>query len=312
MRMSDLFREKYELAEVDEIDLIHWEILDPNRYGFVYVKNPRYPMEDDDREYLIRKPTPEERREIVINTVIECNGRTFSIPVLAEKLGVSERMMQSLLRQLQKEGLIEITPKYTKTGKQKGNAYRYIGAPCEKYGSGLTLKLLYSTDIDVGFRSWAWKEHEFAHNKIWHSIYPLCKEKFKCRIARKKYLQDNGYPLIVPEDIRYLVLRYCYWKGTYEMFREQSDRGWLHPTDGTIKIPIEPLGRTEKVKFFEYTLAVEIGGTKDNPVIKITNTDIGEEQSIFTWFDENIIDGSYETGDGLLEQFFILGDFATK
>jgi len=309
MRMSNLLREKYENAEVDEIDLIHWEILEPNRYGFVYVKNPRYPIEDDDREYLIRKPTPEERREILINFVIQCNGRTFSIPALADKLGVTDRTIQ---RQLQKDGLIEITPRYRENGKQKGNAYKYIGPPCKKYGSGLTLKLLYSTDIDVGFRNWAWKEYEFAHNKIWHSIYPLCKEKFKCRIARTKYLQDNDYPLIVPEDIRYLVLRYCYWKGTYEMFREQSKCGWLHPKDGTIKIPIEPLNRTETVKFFDHTLAVEINGTKDNPQIKITDTADGEVLGTFTWFDENIIDGSYETDDGLLEQFFILGDFATK
>lgn len=312
MRMSDLFCEKYESAEVDEYDLIHWEILKPNRYGFVYVKNPKYPTEDDDREYLIRKPTPEERREIVINTVIECNGRTFSIPALADKLGVTDRTIQCILRQLQKDGLIEITPRYGKNGKQKGNAYKYIGSPCKKYGSGLTLKLLYSTDIDVGFRNWAWKEHEFAHNKIWHSIYPLCKEKFRCRMARKNYLLKNDYPLIVPEDIKYLVLRYCYWKGTYEMFREQRKRGWLHSKDGTIKIPIEPLNRTETVKFFEYTLAVEISGTKDNPIIRITNTVIDENPIIFTWFDENIIDGSYETDDGLLEQFFLLGDFATR
>ncbi len=146
MSMSKLFREKYELAEVDEFDLIHWEALEPNRYGFVYVKNPRYPVEDDDREYLIRKPTPEERREIVINTVIECNGRTFSIPVIADKLGVSDRTVQIVLRDLEREGLIEIVPMKTRRGAQKGNAYRYIGLPCEKYGSGLTLQILYDAE----------------------------------------------------------------------------------------------------------------------------------------------------------------------
>lgn len=66
----------------------------------------------------------------------------------------------------------------------------------------------------------------------------------------------------MPEDIRYLVLRYCYWKGTYEMFRKQSDRGWLHSKDGTVKIPIEPLNRTETVKFCGYTLSLKIGGRK--------------------------------------------------
>lgn len=165
--MSDLFLEKYEYAEVDESDLIHWEILEPNRYGFVYVQNPRYPVEDDDREYLIRKPTPEERREIVLNFIIQYSGKKFAVSDLAYKLGVSERAMQTLLRQLQKEGLIEIIPTHDKNGRQKRNAYKYIGEPCEKYGSGLTLQLLYSTKQNVGFRDWAWKEHEFAHNKIW-------------------------------------------------------------------------------------------------------------------------------------------------
>ncbi len=311
--MSHLLYEKYERAEVDIDYLLHWEILEPNRCGFVYVKNPRYPMEDDDREYLIRKPTPEERREIVINLIIECNGRSFSIPNLAHKLGVTDRTIQTLLRSLQKEGLIQIIPRKTKTGAQKGNVYRYIGEPCEKYGSGLTLKLLYDPNTDVGFRNWAWKEHEFAHNKIWHSIYPLCKEKFKCRIARKKYLQGNGYPLIVPEDIRYLVLRYCYWKGDEETYSRQShsDNG-LHSKDGTIKIAIEPLNRTEKIKFYGYTLSVEICGTKDNPVITITDSEDNELLGVFTWFDENVIDRSFELDDGLFEQFFILGDFATR
>jgi len=82
--------------------------------------------------------------------------------------------------------------------------------------------------------------------------------------------------------------------------------------DGTIKIPIEPLGRTETIKFCDYTFSVNISGVKDNPIITITDTANNEVLGTFTWFDENIIDSSIETDDGLLEQFFILGDFATR
>lgn len=308
--MNELFFFKYEKAETDEFTLLNWEATEHNKYGFVYVKNPHYIKDGDERKYLIRKPTPKERREIIINTVIECDGRTFSIPVLAERLGVTDRTVQSVLRQLQKEGLIEIIPKYGKTGAQKGNAYRYIGQPCEKYGSHLTLQTLYSAKQDAGFRDWAWKEHVFNHDKSWHCIYPLCKEKFKSRIARRKYLEENSLPLVVPEDIKYLVLRYCYWQGETDKLYKIDE--FICSKDGTVKIAIEPLNRTEAVPFFGYTLLVEFGGIKDNPEIIITNAETKETLGVFTWFDENIIQSNKKTDDTHTEQFFILGDFTAR
>lgn len=98
----------YDSEEWDEF-LPPWQQMRRKGYGFIYLKNPKYPCESD-RVYLIRKPTPKERREIVINTVIECNGGTFKIHALAEKLTVSNRTLQNILRQLQKDALIEITP----------------------------------------------------------------------------------------------------------------------------------------------------------------------------------------------------------
>ncbi len=194
--MDELFNQKYDIDEYNE-DTYPWELLRRKGYGFIYIKNPNYMTDGDEREYLVRKPTPKERREIVINTVIECNGRTFKIHVLAQRLGVSDRTIQTILRQLQKDALIEIISRHDKTGRQKQNAYRYIGPPCEKYGTSLTLKALYSTTEDVGFRDWAWKTHGFEHDQTWHNIYPLCRAKFERRIARKKYLEANNLPLIV-------------------------------------------------------------------------------------------------------------------
>lgn len=306
--MYELFQRKYIDVEIDEYDLLYWEALKHNKYGFVYIKNPHYMVNGDDREFLIRKPTPKERREIIINTVIECNGRTFAISTLAERLGVTDRTIQTILRQLEKEGLIEIIPQKNKNGSQTRNAYRYIGPACEKYGSGLTLKALYNTRQNVGFRDWAWKEHEFSHNKTWHSIYPLCKEKFKTRIARGKYLQENNLPLVVPEDIKYLVLRYCYWQGE----RKKLSNDVIYSNDGTKKIPIEPLGRTETVPFFNYTLSVEISGTKENPQIRIFDAETKYKFGSFNWFEENIIISEKPIDENNTEQFFILGDFTTK
>lgn len=263
---------------------------------------------EDDNEYIIRKPTPKERREIVINTVIVCNGRTFKVRALAKRLAVSDRTVQTLLRKLEKDKLIQITPKYGKDGKQKGNAYKYIGPHCEFYGSGLTLKDLYDINQDVGFRDWAWKTRGFYHDQTWHNIYPLCRAKFEKRTARREYLEANNLPLVVPEDIKYLVLRYCYWKGN----KIKLKRGTLFSQDRTVKLALEPLNRTETVKIFGITLYVEIGGTKGNPQLTITDADTNKQLTVFTWFDENILIGGCDIDEDTVDQVFILGDFTTR
>ncbi len=312
--MNELFYEKYERSNTYEFDLINWEYKRPNRYGFVYVKNPNYYVDGDYREYLIRKPTTKERREIVINTIILCNGRTFRIADLAEELGVSDRTVQTILRQLEKEKLIQISPHYNKQGRQRGNAYKYIGPPCKFYGSGLTLKALSNPKLYVGFRDWAWREFEFRHDKTWHSIYGFCKLKYEKRIARRKYLKQHNLPLVVPENIKYLVLRCCYWKGeTKELNTFYADKyNELYSKDSTIKLSLNPLNRCEKVKFYGYTLQIDFGGTESNPEIKISDEKTKEVLGNFSWFTENIIQKATEIDSKTTELFFILGDFITK
>lgn len=304
--MNELYDILYDDDEWDEY-LYPWQQMRRKGYGFIYIKNPKFPMEDD-REYLIRKPTPKERREIVINTIIECNGRTCKIHALAQRLAVSDRTIQTILRQLQKDGLIEITPKYGKDGKQKGNAYKYIGPSCERYGTGLTLKDLYDISRDVGFRDWAWKTHGFTHDQYWHNIYPMCKAKFERRMARKAYLEEKGLPLVVPEDVKYFVLRYAYWKGDRDDLEEYE----FYEQNRTKKFALEPLNRTETVNLFGITLFVEIKGPKENPQVTLIDSDTNEQICTFTWFDENVIIGDCYIDEDHVEQVLILGDFTTK
>ena len=110
------------------------------KYGFIEIDNPEY-YNSKSRfsvpEFLLRKPTPEERKEIIVNYIIDHNGKSIDMGVLAIKLCISYRLMQMVLNQLRKEGLIEVIHTFTETGKQRRNKYRYIGTPCEKYGSGL-------------------------------------------------------------------------------------------------------------------------------------------------------------------------------
>lgn len=311
--MTELFENKYEEAGVDQSQLLYWEGLKDtrynHRYGFVFVRNPHYLIDEDDMEYLIRKPTPKERREIIINTIVECNGRTFKIPKLAEMLAVSVRTVQTILRQLQDEQLIEVIPRFNKKGLQIGNAYRYIGPPCVKYGSGLTLQELHNPNINAGFRNWAWKEIVFAHNKVWHEeIYVACKAKFEIRQARREYLEENNLPLVVPEKIKYLVLRYCYWKGTYDKLYDD----YLFSREGSLRFALFPLGRTETFTLFNHTFTIEFGGKEENPRITISDAKTNQKLGVFTWFDENIIECEKGIGKMRLEQYFILGDFTTK
>lgn len=106
--MNNLFENKYVDACFDVNSLLLAADEKPTgKYGFIAFENPRYLREisdstgytyRDERKYIYRKPNAKERREIVINTIIESDGRPFSIPKLAKLLAVSDRTLQSLLK----------------------------------------------------------------------------------------------------------------------------------------------------------------------------------------------------------------------
>ena len=127
-------------------------------------------------------------------------------------------------------------------------------------------------------------------------------------MARKKYLEENGLPLVVPEDIKYIVLRYCYWKGEKIQLYDES----LFSQDRTIKLPLDPLNRTETVNLFGIPLIVEINGPKENPQVTLIDGNTNKQITTFTWFDENVILGEYEIDEEHADQIFIIGDFTTK
>lgn len=285
-------------------------------YGFIEIANPNYMQDygtdiDDALDYtnkcLLRKPTPKERREIIINTIIECNGRAFSIPKLAELLAVSDRTIQNCLRRLKQDGLIEVSPRYGKSGVQKSNSYRYIGHPCDFYGNGLTLKTLYSINENYGFRDWAWKSMIFPHNGNWYSLYEQCLKKFRMRIKKRKYLEKHNLPLVVSEDIKYLVLRYAYWKG--KCWINKADR---ITRDSTIKIELNTEKKFKIVRLGVYKLLLLFMGSADNPKIKICDLKTGKKLATFTWFSENIIETDRNADDEDIAQLLLLGDFTTK
>ena len=319
-----LLEEKFYIGEENIAWVLTTPWLPKQKYGFVAVKNPEYLKDKvdewgykycDEREFLYRKPNAKERREIVINTIIESEGRPFSIAKLANLLAISDRTLQKLLKRLREEGLIAVSETFGKNGARRSNSYRYLDPPCISYGSGLNLHVLYDRKHSAGFRNWEWKDFLFVHDKVWHDQYDLCKLKFDAHVARRKYLEERHLPLIVPEEIKFLTLRYCYWKGENAVLNyayECPCANYQYTQDGTFRIAIDFSAPPQTIRFFEHNLEVRFFGDSDNPQAEIIDKDNQTRMAVFSWFTENVIGVTTPIDEEYTEQYFILGDFTAK
>ena len=107
--------------------------------------------------YHYRKPTPSERKEIILNYIIDNSDTPIKVNYLSSKLAVSDRTIQKIIKKLSNEGLIKVEPCFI-NGRQSGNKITYIGEPRIKTGKELTLDLLYDITNPYGFRDWDWRE----------------------------------------------------------------------------------------------------------------------------------------------------------
>lgn len=107
--------------------------------------------------YHYRKPTPSERKEIILNYIIDNSGIPIKVNYLSSKLAVSDRTIQKIIKELSNEGLIKVESCFI-NGRQSGNKITYIGTPRIKTGKELTLDLLYDITNPYGFRDWDWGE----------------------------------------------------------------------------------------------------------------------------------------------------------
>ena len=78
--------------------------------------------------YHYRKPTPNERKEKILNYIIDNSGIPIKVNYLASKLAVSDRTIQKIIKELAIEGLIKVEPCFI-NGRQSGNEITYIGEP---------------------------------------------------------------------------------------------------------------------------------------------------------------------------------------
>ena len=107
--------------------------------------------------YHYRKPTPSERKEIILNHIIDNSSIQIRVNYLFSKLAVSDKTIQKIIKELANDGLIKFEPCFI-NGRQSGNKITYIGTPRIKTGKELTLGLLYDITNSYGFRDWDWRE----------------------------------------------------------------------------------------------------------------------------------------------------------
>lgn len=297
-----------------------------NKYGFIQIKNPYYRQDYSDNDdgiihdcgslYLLRKPTPAERREIVINTIIAGNGRPFKISKLANRLAVSDRTIQLLLKSLMNDGLIEIIKRYNKNGLQKSNSYRYIGEQCEFYGSGLTLNMLYDKDNKAGFRDWAWKDLTYKRNGKWTTPRDQIYVKAARNAMRKTYLESKGLPLAVNEKVRYFVIYFSFWRGKkedidkYDVDSEEDCP--LLTKNGTIKIDLYSDKPYAFIASGNSWFVIYFNGNRNNPKMKLYDFWSDQKVSTFTYWQKNRVTAHRWIDDWCIEQLILTGDFTTK
>ena len=104
-----------------------------------------------------RKPTLCERKEIILNHIIDNSGNPIKVNYLSSRLAVSDRTIQKIIKELADKELIKVEPCFI-NGRQSGNKITYIGEPRIKTGKELTLDLLYDITNPYGFRDWDWMD----------------------------------------------------------------------------------------------------------------------------------------------------------
>lgn len=301
-----------------------------NKYGFVEIENPVYYNNNYFfalPQFLMRKATPEERREMVINYLIRRGGKPVDLNKLAQKLAVSKRTMQSLMKRLKDEGLIEVKTNFDEFGCQTHSSYIYVGPPCEKYGSGLTIGMLYDVKNRAGFRDWEWEDFSYKH-KGYYDLQDLYISKCYRRKMRGRYLKHfNMDESACIKKPNYLAIRYSHYisekdgKKTPDRYiRINYKTGELYDcrpgklsSDGTKKFKLDFSRQIITFALFGMLFGGELEGSEDDPKITIFDLRTEKTYAQFTYWGENHLHFVWDAEDDDREENLVIyGEFTNK
>jgi DNA-binding Lrp family transcriptional regulator len=137
---------------------------DKGKYGYIEFVDIRKVLNDgwaDQIEPEIRKPSPAEREEIILNFIRDNSGKSIKVSRIAKALAVTERTIQTHLKKLEEKKLIMRIKHCNKRNRQRANILEYIGPDTPRSKSDLTLDKLYDPDNPCGIRNWDWYEYKF-------------------------------------------------------------------------------------------------------------------------------------------------------
>lgn len=130
----------------------------PKKYGMFYFK-------DKNGEWQFRKPTPLQRKAILIYYLRRRSGRAMTVKRIADDFHVSERTMQKLLKELEAEGVIRREPIYDENGFQKANKIVYIGEKARLTGDEPSIDKIFEDGNPMKLRSFEWTGYWECHTQ---------------------------------------------------------------------------------------------------------------------------------------------------
>lgn len=170
-----------------------------HKYGFIKIPNPEAEYDFEAPEYLLRKPTPEQRRVMMVNMIAEGDhgSHVFPIAMFAEAFAISERTVQSDLRLLESRGWIRIEPTY-EGKKQIASKMTYIGPVRREEEKRMTSALLYDSEESHGIRDFDWADYSFSSKGIYADDYFLSQAMNKRDIELKiqSKINDRAYEFL--------------------------------------------------------------------------------------------------------------------
>ena len=121
----------------------------------------RIPGRYEEYDYLVRTPTPKERKLIVLNYIRMHGGRKIRIGWFSATLHVSDRTIQKILKELKEEKKIKVILTFGQTGKQGISKYVYAGGEITLEEKECNLDNLLNKSNPYGFRDFDWDDFRY-------------------------------------------------------------------------------------------------------------------------------------------------------